>query len=146
MTRGDWIENNLKSGSHVGVDPFLISVSEWNKIEKTVQSSGIELIEVTNDLVDVVWGSEQPGKPNKPIAPLEINFTGKSWEDKVQEMRDEMKAKKADVLVLSALDDVAWLLVRSHVVQFQTENKLQTLNYNRWRISLFEICQSFLSK
>ena len=29
--------------------------------------------------------------------------------EKVLEMRIEMKAKKADVLVLSALDDVAWL-------------------------------------
>ena len=113
LTRGDWIANNLKSGSHVGVDPFLISVSEWNKIKKNVQGWGIKLIEVTNNLVDAVWGPEQPGQPNKPIVPLEIKFTGKSWEDKVKEMRDEMKAKKADVLVLSALDDVAWLLVRT---------------------------------
>ena len=29
--------------------------------------------------------------------------------EKVLEMRIEMKAQKADVLVLSALDDVAWL-------------------------------------
>ena len=48
--------------------------------------------------------------------PLEINFTGKSWEDKVKEIRDEMKAKKVNVLVLSALDDVAWLLVRMHPI------------------------------
>ena len=113
LTRGDWIANNLKSGSHVGVDPFLMSVSEWNKIKKSAQANGIQLIEVTNNLVDAVWGPEQPGQPNKPIVPLEIKFTGKSWEDKVKEMRDEMKAKKADVLVLSALDDVAWLLVRT---------------------------------
>ena len=112
LTRGDWIANNLKSGSHVGVDPFLISVSEWNKIKKSAQSNGIELVEVTNNLVDTIWGPEQPGQPNKPIVPLEIKFTGKSWEDKVKEMREEMKAKKADSLVLSALDDVAWLLVR----------------------------------
>ena len=78
---------------------------------KTAQGSGIKLIEVTDNLVDTVWGLEQPGQPNKPIVPLEINFTGKSWEDKVKEMRDEMKGKKADVLVLSALDDVAWLMV-----------------------------------
>ena len=113
MTRGDWIANNLKSGSHVGVDPFLISVSEWNKIKKCAQGNRIQLIEVTDNLVDAIWGSDQPGTPNKPIVPLEINFTGKSWEDKVKEMRVEMNAKKTDVLVLSALDDVAWLLVRS---------------------------------
>ena len=112
LTRGDWIANNLKSGSHVGVDPFLISVSEWNKIKKTAQGSGIKLIEVTGNLVDAIWSSDQPGTPNKPIVPLEIKFTGKSWEDKVKEMRYEMNAKKADLLVLSALDDVAWLLVR----------------------------------
>ena len=60
--------------------------------------------------MDIVWKPNQPSRPNKSIIPLELKFTGKSWEEKILDMRIEMKAKKADVLVLSALDDVAWLL------------------------------------
>ena len=37
-------------------------------------------------------------------------FTGKDWQDKVLEVREVMKAKNAYALVVTALDDVAWLL------------------------------------
>ena len=70
----------------------------------------MKLIGHSTNLVDVVWKPNQPSCPNQPIIPLELKFTGKSWEQKILDMRNEMKAKKADVLVLSALDDVAWLL------------------------------------
>lgn len=46
-------------------------------------------------------------------------FVGKSWEDKVAEMRAKMKDKEVDVLVLSALDDIAWLLnLRGSDIQY----------------------------
>ena len=35
---------------------------------------------------------------------------GMSWKDKVAEVRKKMKKKKASALVVSALDEVAWLL------------------------------------
>ena len=41
--------------------------------------------------------------------PLELKFTGASWESKVDLCREEMKHKSVDALVLSALDDVAYL-------------------------------------
>ena len=34
-------------------------------------------------------------------------FTGISWEDKVINVREKMKAKKADALILTALDEIA---------------------------------------
>lgn len=36
--------------------------------------------------------------------------TGKKWEDKVAEVRAEMESDGADMLVLTSLDEVAWLL------------------------------------
>ena len=39
-----------------------------------------------------------------------MKFTGRSWEEKIDEMRKCMKKKNVDVLVLSQLDDIAWLL------------------------------------
>lgn len=37
-------------------------------------------------------------------------LTGKKWEDKVAEVRAEMIKAGADMLVVTALDEVAWLL------------------------------------
>jgi len=38
---------------------------------------------------------------------MDISFTGKSWHDKVKEVRETMTKKKADALVVTALDEVA---------------------------------------
>ena len=37
-------------------------------------------------------------------------FPGQHWHDKVDVMREKMKEKCADVMLLTALDDIAWLL------------------------------------
>ena len=88
-------------------DWYIFKLSKWPPNLKLFSS------------VDTVWGSNQPDRPNQPIVPLELKFSGKSWEEKVQDMKDQMKIKKADVLVLSALDDVAWLLnLRGSDIQF----------------------------
>ena len=59
-------------------------------------------------MVDQVWGPDQPERPENPIVPLELDFAGVSWEAKVASAREQMAKKKADVLVLSALDEVCW--------------------------------------
>ena len=37
-------------------------------------------------------------------------FPGQHWHDKMNVMREKMKEKSADVMLLTALDDIAWLL------------------------------------
>ena len=63
---------------------------------------------VEKNLIDHVWGNDQPPRPENAIVPLELEFAGISWEQKIGEVREQMLKKKADILVLSALDEVAW--------------------------------------
>ena len=77
LSRGDWLAKNLDSGATVGVDPFLVPVSEWNNLNRSLEKANIKLVGVKNNLIDTVWGSNQPEQPNQPIMPLEIKFTGK---------------------------------------------------------------------
>ena len=75
-SRGDWLVNFLEPGATIGVDPFLMPVSEWNNLNKSLDGSNMKLVGVSNNLVDTVWGSSQPDRPNQPIIPLELKFTG----------------------------------------------------------------------
>lgn len=77
LSRGDWLAKNLDSGATVGVDPFLVPVSEWNNLNRSLEKANIKLVGVKNNLIDTVWGSNQPEQPNQSIMPLEIKFTGK---------------------------------------------------------------------
>ena len=78
-SRGDWLVNFLEPGATIGVDPFLMPVSEWNNLNKSLDGSNMKLVGVSNNLVDMVWGSSQPDRPNQPIIPLEFKFTGNMY-------------------------------------------------------------------
>ena len=109
-TRAEWLERNLEGGSVIGVDPFLISNSQFKTMKTSLDRAGMRLVPVEKNLIDVIWGADQPSYPDNPVQPLEIEFCGKTWEEKVADVRVSMIKAKANVLVLSALDDVAWLL------------------------------------
>ena len=110
LSRPDWLRKNLESGSCVGFDPYLMPVSDYNTLRSALSGSGIRLVGVEDNLVDIVWGSERPSRPDNPIVHLDMEFSGEPWESKIQRTREAMRNKDCDLLVLSALDEVAWLL------------------------------------
>ena len=61
------------------------------------------------NLVDQVWGSAKPAKPNEPARVLANEYAGKSYQDKLHELRKEIDKKKSAGIVVSMLDEVAWL-------------------------------------
>lgn len=110
LTQKEWLAKNLPSGSKVGVDPYLISFNEYKAFESDLSGDGIEILPVQSNLVDLVWGEEKPAPSCSLIAPLALKYTGKSIEKKLEEVREKMKEKHASILVLTALDEVAYLL------------------------------------
>jgi Xaa-Pro aminopeptidase len=71
------------------------------------QSYGIVLVASENNLVDTVWAGERPARPARAINVLPIEFAGETATSKLSRVRDEMTKKRAAVLVLSALDEIA---------------------------------------
>ncbi|CAH1783979.1 unnamed protein product, partial [Owenia fusiformis] len=108
ISQEDWLAKNLPTGGRVGVDPFLIAESTWKSLEKTLASSSHALVPVAQNLIDLVW-EDQPSPPNSTLMALPLKYTGMSWQDKVQVIRNKMKEKGAGLLVVTALDDVAYL-------------------------------------
>ena len=82
-TKAEWLERNLETGSVVGVDPFLMPCTQFSTLKASLDRVGMRLVAVEKNLVDIVWGKAQPRYPDTPIRPLEMQFCGKSWEEKV---------------------------------------------------------------
>lgn len=117
-TIGEWLNKVLQSGSKVAADPFTMSFEGWAKLEKELSSNGNFLVQTPTNLVDEVW-TQRPKRPADNVVPLGSNFSGKSFGDKFQEIREEMVKKDASVLVLTALDDIAWLFnLRGSDIQY----------------------------
>lgn len=99
-----------EGGKTVGVDPTVITAPDARKLSETLlKKAGKHLVGVTENLVDQVWGSARPARPKEKVKVLAEKFSGKSFESKIEELRKELDKKKAVGVVISMLDEVAWL-------------------------------------
>ncbi|XP_025097190.1 xaa-Pro aminopeptidase ApepP-like isoform X1 [Pomacea canaliculata] len=105
-----WVISELANTSGVvGADPFLVSNSQWQSFEKAFVQANITFKQVFKNPVDTAWGGYQPAPPMSNITALPMEFAGKTWQDKITELRQSMTAKNADVFVVTSLDETAWL-------------------------------------
>src|SRR3546814_8192349 len=93
-------------------------ISDWSSdvcssdLEEATQAlaeSGATLVAVESNPIDAVWADRpQPSDAKLTVQPDVA--AGKSSAQKRQEIADWLAAKKADAVVLSALDSIAWAL------------------------------------
>ncbi|KAJ9581804.1 hypothetical protein L9F63_003873 [Diploptera punctata] len=108
----EFIVEELKPGDVVSADPKIITWKDWTTWDTVFSKAGLELKLHTENLVDNIWG-ENEGRPSYPdvaLFPLSTEYAGKAWQLKLDEIRQVMTENSANVLVLSALDEVAWVL------------------------------------
>ena len=106
----EWLtEMEKQQGSlRVGYDPFVVSMETHTSYAKALRAPDSALVPISPNLVDAVW-DDQPPAPAQPIYALPDALTGRSVAEKLTEVRTQMEQEGADVLVLSKLDEIAWL-------------------------------------
>lgn len=93
----------------VGVDPRVITHRRRGTLEAIAADRGARLALVDENLVDLV--RDEP--ITLPIEPVHLHPTthaGESRKAKLRRLRKEMARRDADAVVVSMLDQVAWLL------------------------------------
>lgn len=108
-TEGAWLSENLPKGSTVGVDPQCIDCTIWQTIQNELERGGHKLIPIKQNLIDEVWSDKKPAVLNE-IKPLALKYSGKPSGEKVENIRKAMLDKEVDTLIVTALDEIAWLL------------------------------------
>ncbi|XP_055523640.1 xaa-Pro aminopeptidase ApepP-like [Wyeomyia smithii] len=108
-TQDDWLQENLPLGSQVGVDPFLITSTEFERLSRVLSSGGFRLVTLERNLVDSVWNN-RPAQTSEALIPLDIKFSGKRASEKIADLREELEKNKASAIVINSLDETAWLL------------------------------------
>lgn len=70
-----------------------------------------ELVLVYEDnLVDKVWGDARPEPPSNPLRVHELRYAGVDVATKLANLRKELSSVGATAMVVTMLDEVAWLL------------------------------------
>ncbi|KAL4981144.1 hypothetical protein BDW66DRAFT_156236 [Aspergillus desertorum] len=110
QTSQEWITQQAEGGKVVGVDPALITGAAARSLSDALQKNGASLVGVSQNLVDLVWGSDRPAPPREKVRIHPEKYAGKSFQEKVSDLRKELENKKAAGFVISMLDEIAWLL------------------------------------
>ncbi|XP_014239468.1 xaa-Pro aminopeptidase ApepP-like isoform X2 [Cimex lectularius] len=104
-----WLRKNLEKDQKVGVDPKTITFENWNQIDSHLSSKLIKFIPLENNLIDEIW-EDRPSYPSDPVYIHDCNFSGEEYTKKIKRVREKLASLEADLCVVSALDEVAWLL------------------------------------
>jgi len=103
-----WLGEVLPNGSVVGFDPETVSASAQADLERRLQPRGLRPHAVAG-LVDEVW-VDRPQDVPAAIVHHPLAFSGEASADKLGRLRARVAELGATAMLVTALDDVAWLL------------------------------------
>lgn len=103
----EFIKRELKEKEVLGVDGRIITASMGKKIKEAGNENGAEVV-FDRNIVERLWNN-RPELPENPVYLLPQKLAGISLEDKLEDVRKQMKQKKASCFFLSKLDDIMWL-------------------------------------
>ena len=113
-----FIKTHLKKGEKAAIDPRVISFTEAQSLQTQLQSSGIELVFLSENLVDKLW-ADQPAMPLSPVEVHDIKYAGEEVAGKLTRIRDAMRRLNADTHILTTLDSIAWTFnIRSSDIEY----------------------------
>lgn len=104
-----WLERKLSSGDRVGYDPRIHTPASLAALRSAAERKGATLAPVDPNLVDVLWAD----RPPEPAARVELYpeaIAGESSASKRARIAAELERERLGVLVVSAPENVAWLL------------------------------------
>lgn len=104
----DWLKEQLSAGQAVGVNGLALSVAQALSLEESLGEAELELV-VEHELLDAFW-EERPALPQAPIYEHEALYAGLPRQQKLAQVRAAMTGLSSDVHLISALDDIAWIL------------------------------------
>ena len=103
-----WIGRQDLKPLKIAVDPFTITPKQWNRYQSGWEKTGHRWEALEENAVDLAW-ENRPEKLNHPPFALGEELTGESSISKLGKIRDMMKQNGAEGLVLTMLDEIAWL-------------------------------------
>lgn len=104
----EFLSAHLQEGDCVGIDGKMFSAEEVEHLQKELKKSGIRIKSIA-DPMQLLW-TDRPAMPLAPAFVYNTKYAGMSFTEKLPAVRQAMEATGADSLLLSALDEIAWLL------------------------------------
>ena len=103
----EYLKEHLTAGMTLGFDGRCVSASFVKELKEALGDMELQ-ISYERDLVGEIW-EDRPALSKKPAWFLEEESCGASRKEKIAGVRAEMQKEGAEALLLTSLDDIAWL-------------------------------------
>ena len=103
----EFLKENMAEGQTLAFDGRVVSDTLGAGYEKIMADKGGKIVYDT-DLADEVW-KERPALKGAAIYALPLSVTGKTFEEKLGEIRQILSEKNADYYLITKLEETAWL-------------------------------------
>ena len=103
----DWLATQLPEKGVLGFDGNAFSLQKTRGLMKKLKKKKVTL-KTDTDLLNEIW-SNRPELPANPVFLHEESFAGKSLQAKLTEVRETTAGQGANHLLITTLDDIAWL-------------------------------------
>ena len=104
----EYLRQAMPEGGTLGFDGRVVNELLGEEMEAAVAARHAK-IAYGEDLVGMIW-ADRPALSREPVWILDEKYCGKSAAEKIADLRAAMREAGADVHVLTALDDIVWLL------------------------------------
>ena len=113
----EWLQQVLEEDSVIAIDGRLYSAQDANQLERFCGENGFMLATEFYP-ADKIW-TDRPARPSEPAFVHDVQYAGEEASDKIERLLNVLESNDATAMLVTALDDIAWLLnLRGNDVAF----------------------------
>jgi len=110
----EWIASELstsdsQSSTEIGMDGMVNTVAVVEKIKEELKQRGGITVRTNFDPLARIW-KDRPQIPQSPVEIQPMELAGEETTSKLIRIRQALRARHADGMLVTALDDIAWTL------------------------------------
>lgn len=102
-------DSSADTSTEVGIDGWCSSVNAVKELTADLRREGGLTLRTNLDPLRQIWRNRPP-IPEQPIELFPMEYAGESVKDKLARIRQALRDRHADGMLMAALDDIAWTL------------------------------------
>ena len=132
-----WLEQHANASDRIGYDPWLHTPKDLERYQKACERAGAQLVACTLNPIDQVWHT-RPSLPMGVIKPHLLEFSGKSSQEKREDLAKGLRENGMDAAIIGAPDSIAWMLnIRGSDVSHTPLPLCQAVLYATGHVAVF---------
>ena len=108
-TIAEWIGKECGPGAEIGIDGWCSSASAVKELIADLRQEGGITVRTNLDPLRQIWRN-RPVIPEHPVEIFPLKYAGEPTHEKIARIREAVRKRHADGMLMAALDDIAWTL------------------------------------